>query len=467
MVRSMFRCFNFGFGIAMGLSGLVAGCGLAQIKREPTAAFSDSKISEQRRETSEMSKTSDKVQGADVSQVAASSEVIEQPGVDVSERRMRIPIELNESVRYWITYFSEKDKDRFQRFLDRGQAYRDVVENTLEENDLPAELYYLAMIESGFRTDAHSRAKAVGVWQFVSGTARRYGLRIDRHVDERRDPIRATEAAAKYLRDLYNVFGSWHLAMAAYNAGEIRILRAVFKGRTRNFWELIQAKTLPRETSEYVPKFLAVALIGQNPEKYGFKSVATVESYPSLEAIEVPGSLELSQLAAKSGLSLELLAKVNPHLNSARTPPASSYEVWIPVEAAEIVRNLQPTLSRLAPRRQESLGSRIPSSSVGIHVVRRGDTLDEIARKYKLSVGHLMRVNDLSSSRIFVGMNLRTQAKAYEASKLLRYKVRRGDNLTAIAHKFRTSIRRIKDSNKLRRNHIFVGQMLKIEMPDL
>lgn len=165
------------------------------------------------------------------------------------ERRMRIPVELNQHVQVWIEYFTTRDKERFQRFLDRGQPYRDVVENTLEENDLPAELYYLAMIESGFRTNALSHAKAVGVWQFIPGTARRYGLRIDRHVDERRDPIRATEAAAKYLRDLYNVFGSWHLAMAAYNAGEIRVLRAVFKGRTRNFWELIEAKTLPRVTA--------------------------------------------------------------------------------------------------------------------------------------------------------------------------------------------------------------------------
>lgn len=167
-------------------------------------------------------------------------DVTENPPSIISERKVRIPVELNEHVQRWITYFTERDRERFQRFLNRGQLYRDVVENVLEENDLPAELYYLAMIESGFRTDAHSHASAVGVWQFIPGTARRYGLRIDRYVDERRDPIRATEAAAKYLRDLYNVFGSWHLAMAAYNAGEIRVLRAVFKGRTRNFWELIK-----------------------------------------------------------------------------------------------------------------------------------------------------------------------------------------------------------------------------------
>lgn len=186
-----------------------------------------------------------------------SSDKIIEEAVASSEQKIKIPVEINEHVEQWINYYTVQDRVRFQRFLNRGQLCKDIVENVLEENDLPAELYYLAMIESGYRTDAHSHASAVGVWQFIAGTAQRYGLRIDNYVDERRDPKRATEAAAKYLRDLYNVFGSWHLAMAAYNAGEIRVLRAVFKGRTRNFWELVQSKVLPKRNSQLCSKIFS------------------------------------------------------------------------------------------------------------------------------------------------------------------------------------------------------------------
>ena len=202
---------------------------------------------------------------------------------------MKITLEENKFVKVWIDYFTKYDRERLKRFLKRGQQFKEIVQNTLKENDLPQELYYLAMIESGYQNHARSSAQAVGVWQFISGTATRYGLKVDHFVDERKDPIRSTEAAAKYLRDLYNVFGSWHLAMAAYNAGEMRVLRAIFKARTRNFWELVESKALPRETSEYVPKFIAMSLIAENPEKYSLEIDDNIVSYPSLKAVEVPG----------------------------------------------------------------------------------------------------------------------------------------------------------------------------------
>ncbi len=387
----------------------------------------------------------------------------------ISERKVRIPVELNEYVQRWITYFTENDKERFQRFLNRGQLYKDVVENVLEENDLPAELYYLAMIESGFRTDAHSHASAVGVWQFIPGTARRYGLRIDRYVDERRDPIRATEAAAKYLRDLYNVFGSWHLAMAAYNAGEIRILRAVFKGRTRNFWELIQSKSLPKETADYIPKFLAVVLIGQDPKKYGFAEIDTAVSYPKLEAVEVPGSMKLGEISNFSGLNLATLKMVNPHFNFSQTPSSvAKYEIWVPAESASTLKALQDELFKKYGKTQRASASTDDAkSSPDVHRVKSGESLLTIARKYKLSIGHLKRINNLKSDRILAGMRLRTQAKTYVPSTFVRYNVKRGENLTLIAKKFKTSIAKLKESNQLRKNQIVVGQVLKIESPDL
>lgn len=395
-------------------------------------------------------------------------DVTETPPSIISERKVKIPVELNEHVQRWISYFTEQDRERFQRFLNRGLLYKDVVENVLEENDLPAELYYLAMIESGFRTDARSHASAVGVWQFIAGTARRYGLRIDRYVDERKDPIRATEAAAKYLRDLYNVFGSWHLAMAAYNAGEIRVLRAVFKGRTRNFWELIQSKALPKETADYIPKFLAVVLIGQDPKKYGFEEANIAASYPKLEAVEVPGSLKLHQISQASGLSINTIKKVNPHLNFSQTPSSvTRYEIWIPAEFAATLKTQQGQLFKTYGKPQRTSASNNIGTSRETYRVRSGETLLTIARKYKLSIGHLKRINNLKSDRILAGMGLRMQAKTYEPSGFVRYKVKRGENLSVIAKKFKTSITRLKQSNSLRKNQIVVGQILKIQSTDL
>lgn len=377
---------------------------------------------------------------------------------------LRIPVENNDWVRKWINYFTRKDRERFQRFLDRGELYRDVVESVLEENDLPAELYYLAMIESGFQTHARSVAKAVGVWQFIPGTAERYGLRVEAQIDERRDPVRATEAAAKYLRDLHNVFGSWHLAMAAYNAGEIRVLRAIFKARTRDFWELVSSNALPSETSNYVPKFIAAVLIGQNPEKYGFSIDHNHEAYPELEAVEVPGGLRLSDLASVSGLSHSELKRVNPHLTRGSTPfDGKTYEVWVPKSAVAQVQKNQSRLVQLAKPKFLARGNhRSPGT---IHIVRRGETLSLLARKYNVSIGHLKRINGLRSSRILIGMKLRTQSKSYAPSKTVRYKVRRGDNLTIIARKFNTTVTRIKKQNRLHRNRILIGQVLRIELP--
>lgn len=376
-----------------------------------------------------------------------------------SETEKKIPLDNNKYVKLWIDYFTNKDRERLERFLARGQQYKEIVQNTLQENDLPEELYYLAMIESGFQTHAKSTAQAIGVWQFISGTAARYGLRIDHYVDERKDPIRSTEAAAKYLRDLYNVFGSWHLAMAAYNAGEIRILRAVFKARTRNFWGLVESKVLPRETAEYVPKIIAMILIAQNPVKYSLQIEKNILNYPNLKAIEVPGSLSLANLAKIAEIDVDLLIKVNPHLKQYRTPSNSAkYEVWIPVEFADKAQTSYANLESYAPN---AIGNKpIPEKT---YTVKKGDTLLRVANRHKISIGHLKRINRLKSNKIVPGIKLLTFTSVYTTrSRPKTYQVRRGDNLTAIANKFKITVDEIKTKNKLIRNNIFAGQIIKI-----
>ena len=263
-------------------------------------------------------------------------------GSSIEKNRFR-----NEKVKFWLDYFTGRGKERFQRYLNRGERLRDVVQSTLEESGVPNELYYLAMIESGFVTHAYSHARALGVWQFIRATGRRYGLEANYYIDERRDPIHATEAAIKYLTDLYNAFLSWELAIASYNSGELRVLRAIMDGKTRDYWEMSEQRLLPKETRNYVPKFIAANLIGRNPEKYGFIDPVQIqkETYPSVVAVEVPSPVRLSTIAKTAKVPLSELKEVNPHLRRGTTPPSrKAYEIWVPANWVNAVQSVTSQL---------------------------------------------------------------------------------------------------------------------------
>lgn len=402
-----------------------------------------------------------------------------------------IPAEDNESVAKWIQFFSVRDRERFQRFLDRGEKYRPLIESVLEENNLPPELFYLAMIESGFNTHAHSSAKAKGVWQFMPATGKRYGLEVNSQIDERRDPIRSTEAAARYLRDLHNVFGSWHLAMAAYNAGETRIMNVVFRGRSRNFWELSKRKVLPLETANYVPKFLAAMTIARDYKKYGFRT-PQMESLPELAAVEVPSPVHLRAVADVTGVSLPQLLEANPHLVRGHTPiHLRRYEIWVPKAQAARVSAQQAVIARHVFRSKINVAlAEERTDSPSIHIVRRGENLTLIARRYGVNPEFLRKANGLNSGKIHTGQRLRlvpvktvvakeepsakraparvASAKAAEGKSRLaqnakRYRVKSGDNLNSIAKRHGTSVQALRKENSLRRDVLFVGQVLKID----
>src|SRR4029079_19788978 len=181
-----------------------------------------------------------------------------------------VPIVMDPSVQAHIRYFNTAIHDRFEQWLLRLSRYRPLVDTIFTEFHLPSDLVYLSLVESGFNPHAYSRAKATGPWQFMKGTAKGYGLRVDHYVDERRDPIKSTVAAARYLRDLYDLFGDWPLAMAAYNAGEDRVIRALQKARVESFAEISKTRLIRRETKEYVPRFMAATIISRNPDRYGF-----------------------------------------------------------------------------------------------------------------------------------------------------------------------------------------------------
>lgn len=235
----------------------------------------------------------------------------------------------NASVQKWIAFFSAQGKNRFESVLKRGSLYKKQIHAILQKFELPTHFYYLALIESDFKVDAKSPAQAAGIWQFMSPTARNYGLRINSFIDERRDPWRSTVAAALYLKNLKNVFDSWFLAMSAYNAGESRIMNAIIRSGTRDFWQLSKIGFIPRETREYVPRFLAAVIVGENPGKYGLN--IDFPEQPNVLAVRVPSPVKLETIAQRAGLSLDELKTYNPHFLKAFTPPhTDSYRIWLP-----------------------------------------------------------------------------------------------------------------------------------------
>jgi membrane-bound lytic murein transglycosylase D len=384
--------------------------------------------------------------------------------------RLSIPMELNSKVDEWISYFRDRDHERFQRFLSRGEKYRTNVVAMLKDMGVPTELYYLAMIESGYVTGAKSHASALGVWQFVAATGKRYGLQRNSYVDERLDPMRATIAAAAYLKDLNTVFQSWYLAMAAYNAGEGRILSSIMKANTRDFWELVKKRALPKETMDYVPKFLAAAIIGRNPEKFGFNLEAE-ERLPAIAQVSVPGSLTLKAVADASGVSYADLRDLNPHLHRGMTPPGSNdYDLWVPAASVESVLDarggLQTKVTRGLKARPSNVTEVADEPSPQFHKVRRGETIGKIARRYGITPSLIRSMNGLASNRLSVGAKIRVAGTGNivaENLSQLRYKVKRGDSLRKIASHFGMSVTELRRVNRIRRNSgLRVGQVLRV-----
>jgi membrane-bound lytic murein transglycosylase D len=410
----------------------------------------------------------------EIDQALASADKKAPPGPTVADavisdelKQAEIPIEINAAVQQWIEYFTVKDRERFQRFMERGEKYKPMVMAALKDQGIPTELYYQAMIESGFAVHATSSAKAVGIWQFIKGTGRRYGLRIDSYVDERRDPVRSTIAAALYLKDLNNVFQSWYLAMASYNAGEGRILNAIMRGKSRDFWQLARDRALPSETMHYIPKFLAATIIGHNPRRYGMDELPP-STAPDLVSVKVPSPIRLQDLAQAAGISLDQTRELNPHILRGVTPPGmDTYRVWVPKEAGS---SLEGSFDRLASLRVRGLSpdrAIVQRGGAKYYTVTRGETLADVAQKHGISLRSLKRLNRLKSSRVAAGTRLRVPSKnvalASADEGVLSYKVRRGDNLDKVARRFGVTVSELKKLNGLRRNRLEVGQVLSLK----
>jgi membrane-bound lytic murein transglycosylase D len=309
--------------------------------------------------------------------------------LDAVRARFDIPLDDNEQVAAYISFFQGPGRKVFVHWLARSTRWIPLFREILRSHELPEDLVYLSMIESGFSMRAYSWAHASGPWQFISGTGRRYGLRDDFWIDERRDPIKATHAAAKYLKNLHEMWGDWYLAWASYNAGPGRVRRAIDQNETQDFWALHEAKgALRNETRGYVPKLIAAALISKFPERFGFTDVP-FEKPLEWDEVQVPEATDIEVIARCAGTSPEEIQELNPELRRWATPPTfgKPYSLRVPrgrtAQFAEAYAKVKPS-DRFTFR---------------AYVVQRGDTLGHIALMFGTSVEAVMKANRISNAR--------------------------------------------------------------------
>jgi membrane-bound lytic murein transglycosylase D len=319
------------------------------------------------------------------------------------------PIRDNAEVRRFVDQFQTGYRRAVvERWIERSGRYAEMIQGVLRDKGLPEDLMFTAMIESGFNPIAVSRAGAKGLWQFMAPTARRYGLRVDQWVDERLDPEKSTAAAARYLSDLHALFGSWELAKAGYNAGEMKVLRAIKALGTSDFWELTRGSILREETKNFVPAIHAATLIGREPERYGFTASQTEPLV--YETVSVPSGLGLSRVAVLVGVGVEILCELNPELRLKQTPPGGRYLLKFPVGASGRFVEAQ---ARQHEQRFAAAGRGRQLAKPEIHVVQPRETVGAIAKRYGISAAELTRWNELDeSARIRPGDKLRIASAA-------------------------------------------------------
>ena len=415
---------------------------------------------------------------------AATAETVQ---ADLQSTTHDIPIPTNDRVLRYVELFQGRLREFLTEGLSRGVQYLPMIQSTFRAEGLPLDLAYIPLIESAFKPSALSRAKARGVWQFMRGTALENGLKADWYLDERADPAKATQAAAKYLKTLYGMFEDWHLAMASYNGGPGRVKRALTRSRKIDFWQLSSSKAryLPRETRDYVPMILAAIIIAKNPAQYGFE-ITPVAPTPT-ETVVVPPALDLRRVAEWAGVPMDDIQALNPEFRRWTTPiKQGEYTIKVPQGTADKVRD---GLAAASPTQLNAMQ---------VHTVKRGETLATIAKKLQVSRADLAEANYLKvSSRVAVGTKLiiprmpsaallarasagelentaaaivadvlkETTPLASTVSERRTYQVKRGDTLYAIARKTGTTIADLKNWNKLRSTNLQVGTRLLIQPP--
>ena len=449
---------------AYEITALAQGDGFAETKAEPASIDELLKI-------------------ATFAKPTADARTEEAVKADLAVTAHDVPIPQNDRVLSYVQMFQGRLRDYIQESLVRGTKYLPMIQNVFRAEGLPLDLAFIPIIESGFKTNALSKASAKGPWQFMTPTARENGLKFNWYVDERSDPEKSTVAAAKYLKTLSKLFdGDWHLVLAAYNGGLGRVQRAMKAGRTEDFWELTRTtKYLPRETREYVPMILAAMIVARNPAQYGFDIVPLDPL--AYDTVTVSGPVDLRRVAEWTGASIDDIRALNPALRRWTTPVREpDFELKVPVGTSGL---FQTRLAEATPNDRAALKW---------YTVKRGESLAAVARKQRVSTADLAAANGLSTrSRLSANQQLvipsspatlmatrtRRAAPVEVASRSIStgpaavpavnrpaspivYRVKRGDTLFGIARLFDTTVEQIKAWNKLRGNSITAGARLKI-----
>ncbi len=382
-------------------------------------------------------------------------------------RNGSIPLVENKWVEAEIQSFQTREKGYFLDAYKRSGLYRPMIVEELRKAGLPEQLSWVPIIESGFKSRALSPARALGMWQFIRSTGYRFGLKQDKYVDERMDPLKATRAAIKFLTVLHEFFGDWTTALASYNCGEFRV-QSVIKAQKidylDNFWDLFS--NLPYETARFVPRIIAVMLIIENPAKYGF-TLPEPDPPVAFETVRVSQPVKLASLASSLGLDPVLLSFLNSELRHDSTPNYD-YDLKVPAGFGEKVTAALPNIPRYIP----------PDVVYGWHSVRSGDTLGALARRYRTTAQAIMRLNGIKNPKALrIGQKLkipgkgdpsepepgtRTAAVSSKAPRGVAYTVKQGDTLFTLARQFNTTVDRIKAANGLASDSLSVGQKLVI-----
>lgn len=385
-----------------------------------------------------------------------------------------VPLIINAQVRSQLVYLTQRRPEIMERWLERSKTYFPMMLRIFKEEGVPEELIHLSMIESGLVPVARSSASAVGLWQFIKATGGSYGLEVNYWVDERRDPLKSTRAAARHLKDLYAVWNDWHLALANYNVSPRRIRSSIqLANGQRDYWAIYPH--LPRETRGYVPAYIAATMVAMNPEDYGFTRVSLPEEQ-TFDVVEIKGSVALSELAKLAGITTEELRTMNPELLRWATPPGPRpYPLKIPAGRKDVFVQEFAAVASTAV------------NDITIHTVKRGESLGIIANKYGITVRELMAANENLRSTIHPGQTItvpvpggsdvailvdspsraRTAATGTASSTRAvaatsTYRVRSGDNLWEIAKRHNMSVNQLKQMNNLRNNTVRPGQVLRV-----